>query len=113
MYANGRTYLRVKIRSLATEARIIRHEERRAKSAKRRDLVAGLVEHRRGAVRREARAAQLAAGFLRGRQISQIEPKNRPGNRPDWKRVGQLVARYGEPGMDQRLSEWADRRSSM
>lgn len=103
MNANGTTYLKVKIKSLAAEARIIRMEERRAR---RTSLRCGLAEHRRGVVRREARIAQLAYGYLRGRPRSTVEPKTRPGNAPDWKRVAGLVSRYGSAELASRVDEW-------
>jgi uncharacterized coiled-coil protein SlyX len=104
MNANGTTYLKVKIKSLAAEARIIRLEERRATST---SLKCGLAEHRRGVVRREARLSQLAYGFLRGRALAAIESKRRPGNAPDWKRVASLVARYASNASQAAtLDEW-------
>lgn len=107
-------YLKIKIKSLAAEARIIRREERRqlgsARYLKRRDwsrqvnerseeqLTAyschqRLHQHRVVGVRQEARAAQIAYGFLRGRRLSQIEsPRMRDA--PWWGRILRLVLRY-------------------
>ncbi len=89
-----RTFLKVKLKSLAAEARIIRLEERRAKRDP--DLLAGLVGHRRGIVRREARHTQIAYAFIRGRKYSDIEHK--PKTKPDWKRVKSMVEKYGPWG---------------
>ena len=83
-----RVYLKVKVKSLAAEARIIRTEERRNKYFR-----SGLAEHRRTVVRREARHTLLAYGFLRGRKYQQIE--NNAQNPPDWARVKKMVAKYG------------------
>ena len=86
-----RSYLKVKIKSLAAEATIIRHEERKA--LKRRDWVrnrqgpndveehltaeyASLRAHRVGVVRDEARSSLLAYGFLRGKSYAECEPEN-------------------------------------
>ena len=49
--------------------------------------------HRIDDVRREARSAQLAYGFIRGRAYEQIEPTAKTP--PDMERVRLLVQRYG------------------
>lgn len=83
--------LKVKIKSLAAEARIIRLEEARSKNPFERMR---LSSHRTDDVRREARAAQLAYGFLRGREYNQIESPN--SSNVDWGRVQKLVEKFGE-----------------
>lgn len=88
MSYDQRVYLRVKIKSLAEEARIIRREEQRSKL-----WGAGLTNHRKFVVRPEARNAQLAYGFLRGRTYEQLE--NSTKTAPDWDKVRALVAKYG------------------
>ena len=93
-----RVYLKVKIKSLAAEAKIIRTEER--KNPKFRF---GLAEHRRTVVRKEARHTLLAYGFLRGKQYQQIESKTH--EKPDWARVEKMIEKYGthwEEGQDHR-----------
>jgi CRISPR/Cas system-associated endonuclease Cas1 len=85
-----RVYLKVKAKTLAAEARIIRHEERR--NPKRR---AGLAEHRRTVVREEARATHLAYGLIRGRTLEQMERNARTA--PKWDRVNRMLRRYGGP----------------
>jgi hypothetical protein len=111
------TYLKVKIKSLAEEARIIRREEWQIKSkpvgyresgwsAK----LDGLHNHRTQVVRPEARATQLAYGFLRGRLYSQIEAK--ASTEPSWDRVAAMVRKYGSIPWAQRdaipelLKQW-------
>ena len=123
----GLIRLRVKVRSLADEARIIRHEERRAK-AKARALkrwmlethaagtriehfdpvlargqwegaVRTLWEHRTRSVRHEARHAQLAAAFIRGRDYRTVEAKVRPGNAPQADVIASHVRRFGVGGI--------------
>jgi len=84
-----RAYLKVKIKSLAEEARIIRKEERQSKGEKRE----GLYLHRVGTVRRAARHTLLAYGFLRGREYRQIEAKCE--TTPMWPEVFKMVAKYG------------------
>lgn len=94
------TYLKVKIKSLAEEARIIRREEWQIKSRpvgyRESGWLAklnGLHHHRTQVVRREARATQLAYGFLRGRRYSQIEAA--ASTEPSWDRVAAMVRKYG------------------
>jgi len=96
----GITYLKVKVKSLAEEARIIRREECRLKSrpvpkrpAGWEGTLSGLHSHRTQNVREEARATHLAYGFLRGRSRSQIE--GGALTEPSWDRVEAMVKRYG------------------
>jgi len=72
---DSRIYLKVKIKSLAAEARIIRHEEAKARKWKNTALRVGLAGHRRGIVRSAARHTHLAYGFLRGRPYKAMEAK--------------------------------------
>lgn len=85
-----RTYLKVKIKSLAEEAKIIRLETKRAKRASIKD---GLALHRKGIVRSEARHTHLAYGFMRGREYRQMEPKAH--QEPNWEKVRKMVEKYG------------------
>lgn len=106
-------FLKVKIKSLAAEAAIIRREERKAIKAGRwhrwRDKQdqlntdsekqvthyrrhGSLHHHRTVDVRSEARAAQIAYAFLRGRELRPMEGGMR--NAPRWDRVIKLVQRY-------------------
>ncbi|MEE8114492.1 MAG: hypothetical protein V3T23_09055 [Nitrososphaerales archaeon] len=85
-----RAYLKVKIKSLAAEAKIIRKETKRAKRASIRD---GLALHRKGIVRTEARHTHLAYGFLRGREYRQMERTTHEA--PDWDKVRKMVDKYG------------------
>lgn len=98
--------LKVKIKSLADEARIIRLEERRAggrvtvvnkRVIGRNDrLRAELRGHRTGVVRSEQRHSLLAYGFLRGRHRWEIErPYKCRMDNPDWERVRKLVFKFG------------------
>ncbi len=88
-----KTYLKIKISSLAAEARIIRREEQRCPGE--HPIRTGLHEHRVLEARREARSALLAYGFLRQRAYRTIEPKCHRA--PGWKRTQQLVKKYGDP----------------
>lgn len=90
-----RRFLKVKIKSLAEEARIIRLEEHRAKG----DLREQLYLHRVINVRQEARATQWAYAIIRGKSRAQIEPKHETGYcsfRPQ-KRAAEMLAKYGDP----------------
>lgn len=83
-------HLKVKIKSLAAEARIIRHEERKYRGLERR----ALQDHRRGVVRYEARHSQLAYAFIRGRPYSAVEAKCHEA--PDWDKVRSIVTRFSD-----------------
>lgn len=83
-----RAFLRVKLKSLAAEARIIRREEARNKR-----LRYELSEYRRGVVRAAARNTQLAYAFLKGRTYRSIEAK--ATTPPNWKEVERMVSQYG------------------
>ena len=61
--------LRVNVKSLAAEAKIIRAEERRAGCTYRDELHL----HRTGRLREEARYAQLALAFVRGKAYKTVE----------------------------------------
>ena len=85
------TYLKIKIKSLADEARTIRLEEKKWPGEDPKRL--GLYFHRILDVRQEARSAQLAYGFLRKRAYKQLENKTR---KPlDHKRIAELIRKYG------------------
>ena len=102
-----KTYLKMKIMSLAAETRIVRREEKRWPGAS--DVRTGLHHHRVIDVRREARSACLAYGFLRGRDYRALEAK--PGTKPDWPRVERLALKYATSDpreARQRFAEWRD-----
>lgn len=119
-----KTYLRIKGLTLAAEARIIRKLEKNRHINK--GLRNSMYEHRVQVVRSEARSNHLALGFLKGRTMQQMEQPLRPQNEghiavkgmtrtaPDWKRIEQLVNRYGGQYFDnpqalaQKLSEFKD-----
>lgn len=84
-----REMLRVKLKSLAAEARIIRREERRARGELREELYL----HRINDVRRAARSTLLAYGLIRGRTLDQMEPKRY--SEPDWDAIGKMLKKYG------------------
>jgi hypothetical protein len=107
MERDMKVYLKIKIRSLAAEARIIRAEEKKWPGDSTPRL--GLYRHRIREVRTESRTALVAYGFLRGRPYRQLEPKARRS--PNWERVQRLIEKYGtgEPQLlRQRFAEWKD-----
>lgn len=107
-----RAYLKVKSKTLAAEARIIRLERQKARAAWRRkrentsaqSRMIGLDQHRRGVVRPEARATCLAYGFLKGRTAVQMEqtsyPQSAEYNKKLWDKIEAMVMKYSE--MDER-----------
>ena len=108
-------YLKVKIKSLAAEQAIIRHEEHKYLASSRwcakqtppaadgpaaRHVWAGLQAHSLN-LRFEIRAALLAYAYLRGKPYSSVEPtpcwRRAPFCRvgPNWGRIAELVIKYG------------------
>jgi hypothetical protein len=85
--------LKVKVKSLAEEARIIRKEEHKAKRSKRwhaerqqteqaekyARLRNSLYEHRLDVVRFECRAAELARAFIKGTPYRKVERNTHDG----------------------------------
>lgn len=104
-------YLKIKIVSLAAEAQLIRKEERKwdarrpHKAArtnikrahpKADEIFFGLKEHRIGIVRNEARWAQLAYAFLRGKSYKQVESGTEAYHTARWNsnRIAELAFKY-------------------
>lgn len=92
-------YLKVKLKSLMEEAKIIRKEEARAPYVIDDDgtgLRNSLHRHRVIDVRSEARSTHLAYALLRGKTLNQVEiPGSRP---PDIPRIIDMVKKYGTAG---------------
>lgn len=88
-----REMLRIKVKSLAEEAKIIRKEEKRTHS----DLRNQLRNHRVLVVRTESRLAGLALGIIRGKTLGSMEPTSHTP--PDWGRVRSMLKKYGNPEM--------------
>ncbi len=107
------TQLRIKIRSLADEARVIRSEERKAKTNRQTALVNSLCLHRTKVVRPEARCALLCYAFLRGMPYERVEQM--PKTRPDWRRIRKMIERFSDASSElelldvkTRLEMWID-----
>ena len=93
-----RELLRIKVNSLAAEARIIRQAERKARSPNllRQGLREEMYFHRTKFLRDEARHTHLALGLIKGRTIEQMEPKRHPETAaPDMARINAMLAKYG------------------
>lgn len=131
-------FLKVKIKSLAAEAKIIRHEEEKRKGpyvltprtntqqqAQRyrrqpldyNDIYFELRGHRTWIVRNEARATQLAYAYIRGRRYRQIEAKTHDNvvNEYLLPRIVDMVRKYGFPTLSKdvvlaHLRDWLDDR---
>lgn len=104
-------FLKVKIKSLAEEARIIRLEERRAKARGDYETLTSLYLHRTKDVRNEARATQLAYGFLKGRTRSEIESPSETfylsyGEHELKARTGAIVKKYGSEDLSKEVNNW-------
>jgi len=94
-------HLKVKVKSLAAEAGIIRFEENKSRGFRK----SSLNEHRRGIVRYHARLNQLAYGFLRGRSYHQMEVK--AATEPEWDEVRKLIKRFGVGIDDVSINKWS------
>lgn len=95
--------LKIKLKSLAAESRIIRHEEKKRRGQNWGHTGAAFYRHRMDVVRPEARATHIAYGFLKGLKYSQIE--SNPKTSPNWKRVESMVAKYSYGKKD--LTAWS------
>jgi hypothetical protein len=68
-----------------------------------------LYIHRIHSVRPEARASHLALGFLRGK--SYVAMENKSYDWPNWTRIGEIIAKYGDGDprvLLQRFAEWRE-----
>lgn len=94
-----REFLKIKIKSLTAEARIIRDAEKHAHPASLRH---SLYVHRVHTVRRAARETCLAYGYIRGVDLRQMEANAGTTNpaglawvNPDWVAIKKMITRYG------------------
>ena len=103
---NHRKYLKVKIKSLAEESRIIRLEEKRSFGPQRE----GLYFHRIWNVRHESRAAQLAYAYLRGKRLEQVEQHSEMNyiRAKVLVRAEKIVAKFGTHEAAKGFREWCN-----
>lgn len=125
-------YLKIKAKSLAEEARMIRKEEQKLKQIpfyKRKimtkynwgwlteDPVTGLAEHRKWDVRNEARATHIARTYIAGHEYRRAEKKcNDFWFREVYilPRVVKLIEKYGEKKITrEEVKRWIDRTDSL
>lgn len=90
--------LKIKLKHLAEEARIIRREADKQYALGNYQKGNDLTNHRKGVVRREARATLLAYQYLRGIPYAACEAS--PKTEPDWSRVKSMVKKYGQTEID-------------
>lgn len=92
--------MKIKVKSLAAEAKIIRTHERQTTGAQRNSL----AEHRRGTVRYEARHSLLAYGYLRGVPYRAMEKSSKtPFN---VSKVEHMVKKYGPAAHNEAFAAW-------
>ncbi len=84
-------FLKIKLKSLVDEARIIRKEERKIPK-EHAWLRNEMREHRVGVVRSASRSTHLAYGLARGLEYSVMEKKAECV--PDWKAIDKMLASY-------------------
>lgn len=98
--------LRVKLKTLAAESLIIKREMLKFRTTN--PWYERLHLHRVHDVRDEARATNIAYGFLNGLAYSEIEASCYA--EPKWSRVADMVKKYGEEGTAEErvaaLIEW-------
>lgn len=101
-FLTDKLYLKIKIKSLAEEARIIKKEEKSGKHLLRHKT--GLWQHRISVVRREARVSMLAYACIRNKPYSVVEkaPKKQDEylfcffySDKFWEDVQRLARKYG------------------
>ena len=106
-----KTQLKIKIKSLAEESKIIRLEENKLtkqikhnkeKSKDLNSLRESLSEHRKSIVRNEARYSLLAYALLRNIPYHKVETKCK--NKPDLGEVISIAKRFG--ANSDMIGEW-------
>lgn len=103
-------YLRVKIKSLAAEAKIIRAAEIKARDNGHSETRLGLHLHRVNDVRSEARSAQLARVLICGKRYSDSEAKCEIS--PDALRISVIASKYGARSYTRDdVRRWIDERA--
>ena len=98
---NKKIALKVKVKHLAEEARIIRKEELRNNG----DTREWLYIHRIIGVRPECRATHIAYAFAKGTELAKVEryPERIPSS--VWARVTKMVDRYTDKSKED-FREW-------
>lgn len=106
--ARGRTRARreqqLRLNDLTDAQRKRIERNLRFPSGKAMEIFTGLRDHRVNVVRPEARATLIAYAFLRGLPYEQVEPSAKTA--PNWKRVEELVKKYGEDVLSERMARF-------
>jgi hypothetical protein len=105
--------LKIKLKTLAYEAKEIRKFEKKLFKAGarlgRQDLVwkaNSLHDHRQQVVRNAARSTHLAYGFIKGKPYEALEKD--PHTQPNWKEVLRMICNYGPDIKKSALEQWAN-----
>lgn len=100
------TNLKIKLKALGAESRIIRHEELKRRGKHWASKGTQFYFHRIGLLRRTTRENHLAYGFLKGRTYRQLE--QHPKTEPKWKNVLKHIEKFSVSSSTQRNSfdEW-------
>ena len=98
------TFLKIKLKSLAAEAAIIRHEEKLYLDRRPGSFWYQLNYHRIVDLRKEARAAHLAYNFLRGTPYRDVEFTYHDA--PDWIRVKEIAKKFGPRAEWLKIDDW-------
>ena len=100
--SDKRRHLKVKIKNLAEEARIIRSEERKVSGMEKWEL----QHHRRTVVRDEARRSLIAYAIIRGKDPSVNESNDWLKRSLDKSHVSRMVKKYGSTEAIERVEEY-------
>jgi len=110
--------LKIKALHLGAESRIIKNEERRLKRHIKRvghnrkpaliSTLRSITEHRKQVVRPHARSTNLAYGYLRGNERSQIEHPDTLRTLPAKGEVQRMIERYGSKPQITDFNDWWD-----
>jgi hypothetical protein len=97
-----RELLKIKLEHCVAEVAIIRRAEAKQKAYGKRValpqpfLLIEMQDHRRKEVRHNLRLTGLALGFIRGHDLSRMEPYSvNLLTSEDWKQIGAMVKKYG------------------
>lgn len=102
---DNRRHLKIKIKSLADEARTIREEERKVRGMDRWHL----QHHRKTVVRDEARRSLVAYQIIRGRDWESSASRDPRIQGLDWPCIKRMVSKYGtEESLDRfnHIGKW-------
>ena len=97
----GTTFLKVKVRSLAEEARIIHSMESKTHN---KYLRGALFSHRKCTVAKEERDSLIAYACLRFIPYSAVEGFS--STPPDWDNVKRIIEKFGDWQKEEHYNQW-------